>query len=101
MDILACIMRILPDWRGAAWANSYEGIMPDSSETRPIPTMAEIEAAWVEIAAERERSAINAAVVAKLAEIDLKSIRAIREGDRARIDACEAEAAAERLKMRK
>ena len=53
MDYSKCIMRLLPNWCGAVWSNSYEGIKPDVSETRPIPSLAELEAVWPQIEAER------------------------------------------------
>jgi hypothetical protein len=53
MDILACIIKLLPNWNGVVWGNSYEGVNPDVSETRPIPSLAELEAVWPIIEAER------------------------------------------------
>lgn len=53
MDIMQCIQRIYPDWRGAVWSNTYEGIKPHELETRPIPSLAELEAVWPQIEAER------------------------------------------------
>ena len=53
MDILKSINKLLPNWNGAVWGNSYEGIKPDISETRPIPSLAELEAVWPQIEAER------------------------------------------------
>lgn len=52
MDIFACIQKIIPDWKGVVWGSSYEGIKPHELETRPIPTLAELEAVWPEVQAE-------------------------------------------------
>ena len=52
MDILPCILKIYPDWKGVVWGNTYEGIKPHELETRPIPTMIELEAVWPEVQAE-------------------------------------------------
>ena len=52
MDIMACLQKILPDWKGVVWGNSYEGIKPNELETRPIPALEELEAVWVEVQAE-------------------------------------------------
>jgi hypothetical protein len=52
MDILACLQKLLPGWQGAVWGNSYEGIAPHELETRPIPTLAELEAVWPEVQVE-------------------------------------------------
>lgn len=49
MDILLCILKIYPDWRGVVWGNSYEGIKPHVLEDRPTPTLAELEAVWPEV----------------------------------------------------
>lgn len=43
----------------------------------------------------------NAPILAALAEIDSKSIRALREGNQARIDALESEAVVLRIQLRK
>ena len=79
MDILKCILKIYPDWKGSVWEDKYEGIVPNELETRPIPTMVELEAMWPQIQAEEAAQANVEATKAKLREIDLKSIRSIRE----------------------
>lgn len=53
MEIIKCIKKIYPDWRGVVWGNSYEGIKPHELETRPIPSLAELKAVWPQIEAER------------------------------------------------
>jgi len=53
MDITNCILEIYPDWNGVVWSNSYEGIKPDAAETRPTPTLAELEAVWPKVEAEQ------------------------------------------------
>jgi len=52
MDILACVLKLLPGWNGTVRNNSYAGIKPDAQETRPTPTLAELEAVWPEVQAE-------------------------------------------------
>ena len=79
MNLIECILKIYPDWRGVVWDNDYAKIRPHELETRPIPTLAELEAVWPEVQAEIERERNNGVVKAALAEIDLKSIRALRE----------------------
>lgn len=79
MDILKCLVRLLPGWRGAVWNNSYNGIRPHELETRPTPSLSELEAVWPMIEKEEADAAHNEAIKASLAEIDLKSIRSIRE----------------------
>lgn len=56
--------------------------------------------AWVENIASKNAS-INAPVYAQLAEIDQKSIRAIREGDAVRLATLDAQAAALRATLAK
>ncbi len=63
MDYLKAINKLLPNWRGAVWNNSYEGIKPDISETRPNPTLAELEAVWIEIEAEELPKRLRAEIV--------------------------------------
>lgn len=46
MDIVKCLKRLQPNWKGVVWENSYEGIKPNETEIRPIPTLKELEAVW-------------------------------------------------------
>jgi hypothetical protein len=47
MNIIDCILKIYPDWKGVVWENDYNRIKPHELETRPIPTMKDLEAVWV------------------------------------------------------
>jgi hypothetical protein len=51
MDVLKCIVEILPGWKGKVEENSYEKITPNATETRPLPTLSELETAWSAIEA--------------------------------------------------
>jgi hypothetical protein len=53
MNIMEGLQKIHRGWQGIVWGNSYEGIKPHELETRPIPSLAELEAAWPQIEAER------------------------------------------------
>ena len=79
MNILECLLKIYPDWKGTVWNNCHEGIKPHELETRPVPTLKELEAVWPEVKAEMEQDRAVADAKALLNEIDLKSIRSIRE----------------------
>jgi hypothetical protein len=68
MNIIMCIKKIYPDWSGAVWDNSYAGIKPNELETRPTPSLAELEAVWPQIEAER-----IAAEQAEAARIEAKA----------------------------
>jgi hypothetical protein len=68
MDILKCIKKIYPDWNGIVWGNSYSGIEPHDSEARPIPSMNDLEQAWIDIAREDKFSAIDVLRDAKIRE---------------------------------
>lgn len=46
MDIVKCLKKIYPDWKGVVWENSYDGIKPNETEIRPIPSLKELEAVW-------------------------------------------------------
>jgi len=79
MDIMKCLIRLLPGWQGAVWGNSYDGIKPHELETRPIPKYEELVEIWPVIQKEEADAAHNEAIKASLSEIDLKSIRSLRE----------------------
>jgi hypothetical protein len=51
MDIQSCLIRL--GYKTVVWGNSYEGIKPHELENRPIPSLAELEAVWPIIEAER------------------------------------------------
>jgi len=105
MNILSCILKIYPDWQGAVWDNKYDGIKPNETEPRPIPTLQELEAVWPQVQAETEAQRNNEAVKATLVEIDFKSIRSLREWVAKQADApqfvkdYEVEAQTERAKL--
>ena len=75
MEILECIQSLHPGWQGTVWANDYDRIIPHETEKRPVPSLPELEAAWVEIQAAKG----NQEAFAKLNELDLQSIREIRK----------------------
>jgi hypothetical protein len=79
VDILRCLQKLQPGWCGAVFDNSYEGIQPHELETRPIPTLKELEAVWPGVQEADRASLANDAVKATLADLDMKSIRALRE----------------------
>lgn len=56
-------------------------------------------AAWVAGQAQRDKDAHNAPILAQLDELDRKSIRALREGDAARVAQIEAQATALRAAL--
>lgn len=47
MNIQACLVKL--GYKAVVWDNSYEGIRPHELETRPIPTMEELEVVWPEV----------------------------------------------------
>ncbi len=76
------------------------------TESGPVPFTPEQEAEWdameAEARAEHHAATVAArktAILAELESIDLKSIRALREGHRSRIDSLEAQAVALRLEL--
>lgn len=87
MDIFRCISKIHPDWKGSVTGNCFEGIKANELETKPIPSLKELEAIWPEVETEIKKEKINSDAKEALKEIDLKSIRAIREWVSKQVDA--------------
>lgn len=85
MDIQSCLVKL--GYKAVVWGNSYEGIKPHELETKSIPALAELEAVWPQIEAERIAAEQMAAVKQSLVEIDIASIRSIRECLAAKEDA--------------
>jgi len=79
MKIILCLRKLQPQWRGLVRNNLYEGIEPHELEIRPIPSFAELESVWPEVEAEQEKAKADNEAKAALADIDMKSIRALRE----------------------
>lgn len=79
MDILKCILKIYPDWRGVVRENDYEKIQPHKLEDRPIPSLIELQAVWPQVQEEVTAKAITDQANKNLIAIDLKSIRSISE----------------------
>jgi hypothetical protein len=59
VDIIRCIVELIPGWKGMVKNNSYNGIMPNKLETRPLPTLEDLTNVWPIIEA-REAAAILA-----------------------------------------
>lgn len=53
MNIMDCIQKLQPGWRGIVIDNDYNKIKPNELETRPTPSLAELEGVWPIIEAER------------------------------------------------
>ena len=77
MDIQGCLKKL--GYKAVVWGNAYDGIRPHELEIRPIPTLKELEAVWPGVQAEMEKDRAVADAKAQLNEIDLKSIRSLRE----------------------
>lgn len=76
MNIIDCILKIYPDWKGSVWGDSYEGIRPHELETRPIPTLEELEAVWPVIKEERKEAE---EVAKKDADIEVLILQKLRD----------------------
>jgi len=50
MDIQSCLIKL--GYSAVVWSNSYDGIKPHELETKPIPTLSELEAVWPEVETE-------------------------------------------------
>ena len=51
MDVQSCLIKL--GYKAVVWGNSYEGIKPHELETRPIPTLTELNEVWPQFEAER------------------------------------------------
>lgn len=55
MDILKSILKVYPDWKGCVLENDYNRIIPHELETRPIPSLSELEVAWIVLQKDEKR----------------------------------------------
>ena len=65
MNIQECLIKL--GYKAVVWGNAYEGIKPHELETRPTPTLSELEAVWPTV--EAEQQAVKNAELAKTQEI--------------------------------
>ncbi|MBL8518181.1 MAG: hypothetical protein JNM76_14565 [Betaproteobacteria bacterium] len=105
MNITAILLHLVPGAQFTCYDNNPDRIIWHPANPAPCPTRSEIEAAWPAVQSALAAGAQDAAARQKLVEIDLSSVRALREYLAARPDAPqalkdrEAEAAAERAKL--
>lgn len=83
MEIMSCLKKIYPDWKGVVWNNSYEGIKPHELEKRPIPKLEELEAVWPQAQADQQKEIETGALDSKIhAEIRAMAIERLQlKGD--------------------
>lgn len=72
MNIIACILKIYPDWKGTVQDNEYDGIKPHKLETRTTPTLEELQAVWPEVETTLALTPIRAERDRLLDKADLK-----------------------------
>ncbi|MDP2682012.1 MAG: hypothetical protein Q8P28_04275 [Deltaproteobacteria bacterium] len=55
IDIVRCILKIIPDWKGIVFENDYAKIKPHELETRLTPSLIELQTVWDSIVKEEVR----------------------------------------------
>lgn len=86
---------------GSVWHDPYDGLIWENKDI-PKPTKKNIKDWGIEFESaynNKKLYEINRAIYEKLNEIDLKSIRALRTGDTARLESLEQEAVALRAQL--
>lgn len=88
---------------GTTWGvgETYESLEWREENTISKPSYEDLVQAEIEYKSYRAKQEHNAPILAQLEVIDLKSIRALREGNQTRIDDLEAEAAELRAQLEK
>jgi len=79
-EYLKCIKQINPDARVVVWEKDGQ-LVPkwDAAHTGAMPTLKECESVLPEVRLEAQATVATGMALAKLADIDIKSIRSIRE----------------------
>jgi len=51
MNITSCILHLIPDAQFMCWENDYARITWNDANTKPLPSLADLELAWVDVQA--------------------------------------------------
>jgi len=81
MNITTCILHLIPEAQFMCWENDYARITWNDSNTKPLPSLADLELAWVDVKVADLQSQANAKAQAYLASTDWMVLRQADSGE--------------------
>jgi len=81
MNITTCILHLIPEAQFMCWENDYARITWNDTNTKPLPSLADLELAWVDVQAAELQSQANAKAQAYLASTDWMVLRQADSGE--------------------
>jgi len=81
MNITSSILHLIPEAQFMCWDNDYARITWNDTNTKPLPSLADLELAWVDVQAADLQSQANAEAQAYLASTDWMVLRQADSGE--------------------
>jgi len=81
MNITASILHLIPEAQFMCWENDYARVTWNDTNTKPLPSLADLELAWVDVQAKEAQAVINAEAQAYLASTDWMVLRQADSGE--------------------
>jgi len=81
MNITSSILHLIPEAQFMCWENDYARITWNDTNTKPLPSLADLELAWPLVQAKEAQATINAEAQAYLASTDWMVLRQADSGE--------------------
>ena len=81
MNITQSILHLIPEAQFMCWSNNYAQITWNDTNTKPLPSLIDLELAWVDVQAATLQSQANATAQAYLASTDWMVLRQADSGE--------------------
>lgn len=94
MNITTSILHLIPEAQFMCWENDYARITWNDTNTKPLPSLADLELAWPLVQAKEAQADINNKALAYLSSTDWRVTRYAETGTPVPVDITLARAAA-------
>ena len=81
MNITNSILHLIPEAQFMCWENDYARVTWNDTNTKPLPSLADLELAWVDVQAATLQATINATHLAHLAYLASTDWMVLRQAD--------------------
>ena len=81
MNITSSILHLIPEAQFMCWENDYTRVTWNDTNTKPLPSLADLERAWPLVQAKDLQATINATAQAYLASTDWMVLRQADSGE--------------------
>ena len=81
MNITSSILHLIPEAQFMCWENDYARITWNDTNTKPLPSLVDLEFAWVDVQVADLQSQANATAQAYLASTDWMVLRQADSGE--------------------